>query len=130
MNGSGKSDSPVVPGKPPNKAEEPVAEVVEGRGLAKGKTLRQNAPRTQRRQGAPSALERIRRAAQKDRRQRFMALLHHVYHLGRLRQAYAGLKRDAAGSVEHSFRRRTGGSGRSAFPLWKTKLSSAPSSRS
>ena len=36
MNGRGKSDSPIVPGKPPNKAEGPAAEVVEGRGLAKG----------------------------------------------------------------------------------------------
>jgi hypothetical protein len=33
MDGSGKSDSPIVPGKPSNKAEEPAAEMVEGRGL-------------------------------------------------------------------------------------------------
>src|SRR5206468_2315566 len=36
MHGRGKSDSSVVPGKPPNRAEEPAAEAVEGRGLAKG----------------------------------------------------------------------------------------------
>ena len=43
----GKSDRPVVPTKPPNKAGRPAAEVVEGRGLAKGNADEQNAPRTQ-----------------------------------------------------------------------------------
>ena len=100
MNGRGKSDSSAVPRKPPNKAEEPAAEAVEGRGLAKGNTLEQNAPRTQGRAGAPSALERIRQAAQRDRQQRFTALLHHVYDLNRLRQAYFALKRDAAAGVD------------------------------
>ena len=38
MNERGKSDNLVVPAKPPNKAGEPVAEVVEGRGLAEGNT--------------------------------------------------------------------------------------------
>jgi hypothetical protein len=36
MNGRGKSDSSKVPVKLPNKAEEPVAEAMEGRGLAEG----------------------------------------------------------------------------------------------
>ncbi len=49
MNDQGKSDRPVVPAKPPNKAGQPAAEAVEGRGLAKGNTDEQNAPRTQRR---------------------------------------------------------------------------------
>ncbi len=100
MNGRGKSDSSVVPGKPPNRAEEPAAEVVEGRGLAKGNLLEQNAPRTQGRVGAPSAIERIRQAARKDRQQRFTALFHHVYDLERLRRAYFALKRDAAAGVD------------------------------
>ena len=99
-NGGGKSDSPVVPGKPPNNAEEPAAEVVEGRGLAKGNLPEQNASRTPSRSGAPSALERIRQAARKDGRQRFTALLHHVYDLNRLRTAYLALKRDAAAGVD------------------------------
>ena len=38
MNERGKSDNLVVPAKPPNKAGEPVAEVVEGRRLAEGNT--------------------------------------------------------------------------------------------
>jgi len=100
MNGQGKSDSLVVPGKPPNNAAEPAAEVVEGRGLAKGKPPEQNAPRTQGRSGAPSALERIRQAARRDRQQRFTALLHHVYDTERLRRAYYALKRDAAAGID------------------------------
>ncbi len=63
MNEPRKSDSLVVPMKAPNKAGQPAAEAVEGRGLAKGNLRQQNAPRTQCRQGALSALERVRRAA-------------------------------------------------------------------
>ena len=38
MDGDGKSDSPVLPVKLPNKTGRPVAEAVEGRGLPKGNT--------------------------------------------------------------------------------------------
>jgi RNA-directed DNA polymerase len=100
MNERGKSDSSVVPGKPSNKAEEPVAETVEGRGLAKGNSLERNALRTQSRESAPSALERVRQAAERDRKQRFTALLHHVYDVERLRVAYYALKRDAAAGID------------------------------
>jgi group II intron reverse transcriptase/maturase len=48
----------------------------------------------------PSGLERIRQAAEKDRRQRFTALLHHVYDVERLRRAYFALKRDAAAGID------------------------------
>jgi RNA-directed DNA polymerase len=47
-----------------------------------------------------SALERVRQAAEKERRQRFTALLHHVYDIGRLRDAYRAVKRDAAAGVD------------------------------
>ncbi len=100
MNGPGKSDRPVVPMKPPNKAGSSAAEGVEGRGLAKGNLPQQNAPRTQRRTGAPSALERVRQAAVRDRRMRFTALLHHIYDLKTLSDAYFSLKRDAAAGVD------------------------------
>jgi RNA-directed DNA polymerase len=99
-NERGKSDRPIVPGKPPNKAEGPAAEAVEGRGRAKGNSLEPNALRTQSRGSAHSALERVREAARKDRGQRFTALLHHVYDIDRLRQAYLALKRDAAAGVD------------------------------
>jgi group II intron reverse transcriptase/maturase len=100
MNGRGKSDSPIVPGKPLNKAEGPAAEAVEGRGLTKGKPLGQNAPRTQRRTSAHSELERLRQAARRNKRQRFTALLHHVYNEERLRTAYLALKRDAVAGID------------------------------
>jgi hypothetical protein len=58
-----KSDSLIVPMKSPNKAGQPAAEAVEGRGLAKGNPPQQNAPRTQCRNGAHRALERVREAA-------------------------------------------------------------------
>ncbi len=46
MHGYRKSDSSVVPQKFPNKAGQPVAEEMEGRGLAKGNMRQQNASRT------------------------------------------------------------------------------------
>jgi CheB methylesterase/CheR methyltransferase, all-alpha domain/CheR methyltransferase, SAM binding domain len=97
MHGHGKSDSPIVLAKPPNEAEPEAKEVVEGRGLAKGKTPERNMSRTQGRIGMSAALERIRQAARRDKRQRFTALLHHVYDVEGLRAAYLGLKRAAAG---------------------------------
>jgi RNA-directed DNA polymerase len=100
MDGRGKSDRPVVPEKPPNNAPERAAEAVEGKGLAKGNSPERNALRTQGREGAPSALERVRQAARRDGKQRFTALLHHVYDIDRLRTAYFGLKRDAAAGVD------------------------------
>src|SRR5262245_50261220 len=100
MNGHGKSDRPVVPVKSPNKAGQPAAEEMEGRGLAKGNLHQQNAPRTPSRQSAPSALERVRQAARGDKKMRFTALLHHVYDLDTLRAAYLSLKREAAPGVD------------------------------
>src|SRR5665811_2190141 len=44
MNGCGKSDSPIVPAKPPNKAARAVAEVVEERGLGEGNTVSKTRP--------------------------------------------------------------------------------------
>jgi RNA-directed DNA polymerase len=100
MNGRGKSDSSTVPAKSPNQAEGPAAEATEGRELAKGNSPERNAPRTQGREGAPSALERVRQAARKDRKQRFTALLHHIYDVERLRAAYLSTKKDAAAGVD------------------------------
>ena len=90
MNGRGKSDSSKVPAKLPNKAEEPVAEAMEGRGLAKGNSPEGNVSRTQGRQDTLSALERVRQVASKDRKQQFTALFHHIYDVDRLRTALMG----------------------------------------
>src|SRR5918996_402774 len=100
MNGPGKSDRPAVPMKSSNNAGQPVAERAEGSGLAKGNPHQQNAPRTPSRDSAPSALERVRQAATRDRKLRFTALLHHVYDLNRLRTAYFSLKKEAAPGVD------------------------------
>src|SRR5437867_8562910 len=100
MNGQGQSDRPVVPTKSPNNAGGSAAEGMEGRGLAKGNPNQQNAPRAQHRDGALSALERVRQAAERDKKVRFTALLHHVYNIEHLRVAYHALKRDAAPGID------------------------------
>jgi RNA-directed DNA polymerase len=99
-NERGKSDRPVVPVKSSNKAVQAAAEGMEGRGLTKGNPQQQNAFRTQSRSNAPSALERIRQAASKDKEMRFTALLHHIYAPEALRTAYLFLKREAAPGVD------------------------------
>jgi group II intron reverse transcriptase/maturase len=97
MDGHGKSDSPVVPAKPPNKAA--AAEVVEGRGLAEGNTDNPTRPGRRAGPGVPSGLGRVREAARKDKEARFTALLHHV-DVVRLRAAYEALNPRAATGVD------------------------------
>src|ERR1700740_1440540 len=99
-NGPGKSHSHTVPGKPPNNAGQPAMEGMEGRGLAKGNLPQQTASRTPSREDAPSALERGRQAAGKDKELRFTALLHHIYNLETLRRAYLSLRKEAAPGVD------------------------------
>ncbi len=95
MDERGKSDSPVVPAKLPNNAGQPAAEAVEGRGLAKGNAASKTRPGRSAGQGAPSALDRVRRIAMQDKDARFTALLHHVT-VERLRAAYWALNPRAA----------------------------------
>jgi group II intron reverse transcriptase/maturase len=100
MNGHGKSDRLVVPGKSPNNAGPSVAEGMEGRSLAKGNMDQQNTSRTQSRtESVPSALDRVRELARKDRKARFTALLHHVT-VDRLREAFLALRRNVAPGVD------------------------------
>jgi RNA-directed DNA polymerase len=91
--GQGKPKEPEEGGRLP-------AEGVEGRGQAKGNANLRNMLRTQSREGVPSARERIRQAAETDKERRFTALLHHVYDIENLQEAYYGLKRDAAAGVD------------------------------
>jgi group II intron reverse transcriptase/maturase len=100
MNEHGKSDRSVIPAKSPNNAGQPVAEGREGRDLTKGNRQQQNASRTPSREDAPSALERVRQAASKNKETRFTALLHHIYNLETLRMAYFSLKKEAAPGVD------------------------------
>jgi group II intron reverse transcriptase/maturase len=97
MHGPGKSDDPVVPAKPPNKAV--AAEVVEERGSAKGNMDGTARPGRSAGQGVSHGLDRVREAARKDRKARFTTLLHHV-DLDRLRAAYRALSPTAAPGVD------------------------------
>ena len=97
MNGYGKSDRPVVPANPPNKAT--AAEVGEERGRAKGNTASKTRPGHSAGPGASSALERVREVARQDKEARFTALLHHV-DLTRLRVAYWAIRPQAAPGVD------------------------------
>ena len=99
MHGHGKSDRPVVPANPSNKAGLPAAEAGEERGL--GKENADSKPRPGRSAGVsvPSALDRVRRVARQDKDVRFTALLHHV-DVDRLREAFWALNPKAATGVD------------------------------
>lgn len=99
MDGHGKSDSLVVPAKPPNNAGRPVAEAVEGRGLAEGNTDDPTRPGRRAGEGVPSGLERVRQVARQDKDAQFTALLHHVT-LPRLYMAYEAIQPRAAAGVD------------------------------
>ena len=108
MNGHRKSDSSIVPEKLPNEVFQEATEAMEGRGLTKGKPLEQNTSRTQGRKGVLSALERVREAVRRNKEKRFTALFHYVYDVGRLREAYYGLKRQAVPGVDGETSQRYG----------------------
>lgn len=100
MHGSQKSDGLVVPTKSSNKVAQATAEAMEERSPAKGNTNQQNALRTQSREGrAPSALDRVREVAKRDKGVKFTALLHHVTE-ERLRVAFFELKKKAAPGID------------------------------
>jgi RNA-directed DNA polymerase len=99
MNDRGKSDGPVVPAKPLNKPGLPGAEVVEGRGPAKGSTTSERRPGRSAGQGVSSDLDRVRRVAREGKDVRFTALLHHVT-VDRLRAAYRAIRPGAAAGVD------------------------------
>ena len=110
MNGGGKSDGPIVPQTSANKGgagrldeghpASPPAERAEGRGPAKGNSLRGPGDRTRSRASLQAALKRIRQAANRERPQRLTALWHHVYNVDRLREEYFALKPSAAPGVD------------------------------
>src|SRR6266511_4034031 len=99
MNEGGKSDGRVVPAKPANKAARAAAESVEGRRPAEGSTASKTRPGRRAGHGAPSALDRVREVAGRDKEARFTALLHHV-DLDRLRAAYWAISPKAAAGVD------------------------------
>src|SRR5437762_3171209 len=99
MHGDEKSDRPVVPMSPPNKAADAAAEAGEGSGLGKENAASTTRPGHSAGLSVPSALDRVRRVAERDKKVRFTALLHHV-DVDRLRAAYWGLNPKAATGVD------------------------------
>jgi RNA-directed DNA polymerase len=102
--GRGKSDCGVVPRKLPNKAAGEIpaaAEAVEGRPRAKGNAVEQRMSRRSiRTYDVTTALDGIRQTARGRRGAKFTTLMHHIYQVERLRQAYLACKRDAAAGVD------------------------------
>ena len=88
-----------TPAKQANDVQGGAAESVEGRGSPKGNAASKTRPGHGAGHGAPSALDRVRQAAQKDKDVRFTALLHHV-DVDRLRAAYFALRPKAAPGVD------------------------------
>ena len=99
MHAGGESDGCVVPTKCPNKDGQPLAEGMEGRRPAKENIEQATAPRTQSRISGGSDLLGVRKAARKDKRTRFTALLHHVT-VDLLRVSFYALKREAAPGID------------------------------
>ena len=99
MDVQGKSDLPIVPLKPSNDAALAAAETGEGRGGAKGNAIQSGMRQTQSWESVSLALDRIRDAARRDRREKFTALLHHVT-IELLHYAALQLKRRAAPGVD------------------------------
>ena len=94
-----KSDSVVVAVKPTNKAERSVSEPVEPRTGTKGNASQQSTRRAQDRESVSQALERVRLAARRGKKEKFTSLLHHV-DPEMLRMSFYALKRDAAPGVD------------------------------
>ena len=99
MHAGGESDGCVLPTKCPNKGGKPPAEGMEGRQPTKENIGQTTAPRTQSRISELSGLLGVRKAARKDKRTRFTALLHHVT-ISLLRDSYYALKREAAPGMD------------------------------
>src|ERR1700728_6412 len=99
MYADGESDGCVVLSKRPNNGGQPPAEGAKGRQPTKENIGQAIAPRTQSRISEMSDLPGVRKAARKDKRTRFTALLHHVT-VALLRDSYYALKREAAPGVD------------------------------
>jgi RNA-directed DNA polymerase len=97
MHEGGKSYSPVVPAKPPNKAV--AAEAVEERGLAEGNMDSKTRSGLRAGTRVSHALDRVRQVAERDKEVKFTALLHHVTIEG-LRDAYRAIRPEAAPGVD------------------------------
>ena len=94
-----ESDLPIGATKSMNKADGAAAELMEQRAEAKGKASASTTGRTQNRGTVSPGLDRLRKAVQEKRNERYTTLLHHV-DVDLLTEAYHCLKRDAAAGVD------------------------------
>ncbi len=85
--------------KPANKAGRPAAEPAEPRAGAEGNANQQSTRRAQDRASVSQALERVRDAARRRKKEQFTTLFHHL-DASMLRTAFFALKRDAAPGVD------------------------------
>jgi RNA-directed DNA polymerase len=99
MHGTEKSDLPIVPMKPANKAGSNAAESGEGRGETKGNAGLQSTVRTQSRVAVSQAQDRIREAVKRNKTEKLTALLHHVT-VDVLRGGFLSLKKAASAGVD------------------------------
>ena len=99
MNGLKKSDEAVRPVRAANKGARASAESPEERASTKGNPDCQSTRRTQCRVSVPQAAARIRKAAERNPKERLTALFHHITP-DALGAAYFALKKDAAAGVD------------------------------
>jgi RNA-directed DNA polymerase len=99
MNGDEKSDPTIVAMKPANERPRGSKEWVERRVGAEGNVGGPHGVRAQERAATSSGIDRVRKAAQERKGEKFTTLLHHI-DASLLRQAYDWLKRDAAPGVD------------------------------
>ena len=99
MNGREKSDPVIVAAKSTNEAERSGSEPMEPRAGAEGNAVQQSTFRTQGRADASQALERIRRAARRNKKEKFTALLHHIT-VEKLEEAFRATAKDAAAGTD------------------------------
>ncbi len=78
----------------------PVAEKAEKRRLAKRNPSKRNRNQAQSWIFLPNELDRIRHAAQRNRREQFISLWHHVYDIRRLRRSFRKLKHKSSAGID------------------------------
>lgn len=94
-----KSDESIVAEKLANNAGQPAAERVERRETTKRKAASRDTGWTLGRETVPQVASRLRKAVERNPKERLTALLHHI-NTGTLRESYFGLKKDAAAGVD------------------------------
>src|SRR5271165_4150359 len=99
MNRQEKSDPATVAGKPTNEAERSGSEPVEPRAGTEGNANQQSTDRAQHRDAVSQALERIRQAARRNKKEKFTALLHHIS-VELLETAFLEQRKDAAPGID------------------------------